>query len=197
MRLNRAGRVWLAATFATCAPVLGQDRPTISLAGTVRVRSADRTPAIVYVSAPRAAARATDTVVIDQHRLAFVPLVLLVAPGGVVRFLNSDPLVHSVFSPTAATGPFDLGRYGPDESRTRTFALEGAAVILCRIHPEMAGHVLVADALRWTATDADGRFRLYDVPSDAGEMVVWHWRGGTRVVSLAGRPPGPINIRLP
>lgn len=196
MSPSRVARLFLLAALAIHAPARGQDRATIALTGTIRIRPADRTPTVVYVTGPHPAPTG-DTVEVDQLRLAFVPPVRLVAPGTVVRFLNSDPVVHSVFSPTGVTGPFDLGRYGPDEARNRTFVASGAALLLCRIHPEMAGHVLVADAARWTVTDTDGRFRLDDVPVDATELVVWHWRAGTRRVSLAGRPPGPLSITLP
>jgi plastocyanin len=193
-----SGRV--AGLVLSAIPVLAvtaacQQRPTITVSGSVRVRPLDRTPALVYV--PSSQAVPGDTAVVDQHRLAFDPTVLLITPGTAVRFLNSDPLLHNVFSPTTVTGRFDLGRYGPDETRTITFMTPGAVLVLCRIHPEMASHILVAPASRWTVTDADGRFRLDSIPADAAELVVWHWRGGSRRVSLVRRKPGPLVVTLP
>lgn len=192
---GRVACLVLGAIPVLVVTALCQERPTITLTGSVRVRPFDHTPALVYVPATQTVAG--DTAVVDQRRLAFVPPVLLITPGTAVRFLNSDPLLHNVFSPTAATGGFDLGRYGPDETRTRMFTTPGAALILCRIHPEMASHILVAEAARWTVADRDGRFTLDSVAADAVELVVWHWRGGSRRVSLAHRPPGPLVITLP
>jgi plastocyanin len=154
-----------------------------TLEGTVRVLGGSALPAVVYVPGAQAGARA-DTGLIDQLHLRYVPTITVVAPGSAVRFRNSDPVVHNVFSPSRATGPFDVGRYGPDEARLHTFARPGAALVLCRIHPEMFAYVFVIDAYAWTQTDAEGRFRLDGVPADATQIIVWHPRAGTRRVTV-------------
>jgi plastocyanin len=169
---------------------------TTVVTGVVLIRGGSRLPAALYV--PGAATRSrADTATVDQQGLAYVPAVTIVPPGATVEFRNSDPVVHNVFSPTRATGRFDLGRYGPDQARTHTFGQAGPALILCRIHPEMVAYVLVVDAATWTIAAPDGQFRLQGVPPRAGELIVWHPHAGTRRVSLQDARRGPLVISLP
>ena len=54
---------------------------------------------------------------IDQMNLVFIPHVLPVLVGTTVDFLNSDAVLHNVFSPDACAEKFNLGTWpqGPDQ----------------------------------------------------------------------------------
>jgi plastocyanin len=155
----------------------------VVISGTVRLPSDARMPAILYLETADPAP--LDTVFIDQRHLTYVPGLTVVTPGTPVTFRNSDPVVHNVFSPTASTVPFDLGRYGSDEMRTHVFTQPGLALILCRVHPEMVARVMVVSASVWTLTEADGSFHI-EVPTDSRELVVWYPRQPERRVPLSG-----------
>jgi len=113
---------------------------------------------------------------IDQRDLRFTPRVLVVPPGSTVDFLNSDPLLHNVFSPRRPGPGFNLGVYSLTEHRSQVFLEEGAHVVLCHIHPEMLAYVIVLPVRLRTATDAEGRFRLDSVPPGRYQLRVWHRR---------------------
>ena len=80
----------------------------------------------------------------DQKNLAFVPHVLPVVVGTTVDFLNSDQVLHNVFTPDKCAGKFNLGTWPKGETRSVKFDQTGCSpVMLCNVHPEMEGFVVV------------------------------------------------------
>jgi len=148
-----------------------------TISGSVRLRGALAREVVVYlerVDGP--APRPTPThVVMDQKNLAFAPHVLPVVEGTTVDFTNSDDIQHNVFSPSRTAGAFDLGSYSHGETRSVTMHEPGDVLILCNIHMEMEAHILVVRDPFFALTDADGRFRIADVPP--GRYTVKIWRG--------------------
>lgn len=126
--------------------------------------------------------------VIDQTHLHFVPGVVVVRPGSTVEFLNSDPILHNVFSPGWSGEEFDLGTYPSGTSRSHTFTEPGSHVILCHVHPEMAAYVVVVDTPHHGVTDGRGRFRIEDVPPGTYRLSVWQ-RGFSSVEAEMTVPP--------
>jgi plastocyanin len=124
--------------------------------------------------------------VIDQRHLRFRPVVLVAAVGSTVEFLNSDPVMHNVFSPGAAGVGFDLGTYEQGDRREHTFRELGEHVILCHVHPEMVAYVVVVPTKHHATVDEEGRFELRDVPAGAYQLNVWHHR----------LPPSQRTVRL-
>lgn len=115
----------------------------------------------------------SDETVIDQSGLRFLPPVVVGRPGLNVEFLNSDPILHNVFSPGWSGEAFDLGTYPSDTSRSHTFTEPGPHVILCHVHPEMVAYVVVVTTPYHAVTDAEGRFRIPAVPPGSYRLNVW------------------------
>lgn len=128
---------------------------------------------------PEALPPVTDTALIDQEHLTFLPELLVVRTGTTVQFRNSDPIMHNVFSPRRMGDGFDLGTYPEHESRPHTFETPGQFVILCHVHPEMAAWVLVVPTPFFATTDRDGNFQISEVPPGMYRVQVWHLRLGT------------------
>lgn len=85
-------------------------------------------------------ARDRDTVTVEIHNLKFTPDVIEVSPGTRVRWVNLDPLDHSV---TAAGGQWDSGLIKPNATYERVFTTAGEYAYACTPHPFMKGRVLV------------------------------------------------------
>jgi plastocyanin len=115
----------------------------------------------------------------DQRNMQFVPHVLPIVAGTAVRFLNSDPTSHNVFSPDREK--YDLGTWPQGQSKTRTFAAcpkpPCVYVQLCRIHPEMEAYVIVLQNPSFAVTGADGKFLIDNVPPGNYSLAVWHAKG--------------------
>lgn len=114
----------------------------------------------------------------DQNHLRFVPQVLAVTPGSTVVFINSDPSLHNVFSPSRRGAGFDLGIYSPVETRLFTFRDPGEYVILCHIHPEMVAWVVVTDSPYYGLSDIHGEFRIPVLPQGSYRLRAWHRKAG-------------------
>jgi plastocyanin len=113
---------------------------------------------------------------IDQRNLQFVPHVLPVLTGTTVDFLNSDAVLHNVFSPDACADHFNLGTWAQGQTKSFTFKKDCFIALLCKIHPEMEGFVAVLPTPYFAVTGADGSYAIKDVPDGDYTVKVWHPR---------------------
>jgi plastocyanin len=121
----------------------------------------------------------------DQKGMKFVPIVIAVAAGDSVRFLNHDGEDHNVYSPDGE--PFNLGTFKPGETRSQVFQEQGAYRINCSIHPEMLGYVFVAPSRHAAVVDRKGRYTIVNVPPGTYRLAVWNanLKGPDRAVTVA------------
>lgn len=141
------------------------------LVGTVSAPKPDR--AVVFVEGVKGAFPAKDQE-IDQKGKVFIPYVLPLVKGTKVAFHNDDNLAHNVFA--IGADEFNLGTFNKGAVREHTFTKNGDVTLLCNVHPEMEGHVLVLDNPYFALPDASGKFQISGVP--AGEYVLKAWYGG-------------------
>jgi plastocyanin len=157
-------------------------RPDVSEIGVPPPRAlTDRRRAVVYLeTAPRGAfeTREGARAVIDQRDETFVPHVLAVTAGTTVVFTNSDRTYHNVFS-LSKDNRFDLGRYGRGHSKALRFEHPGVVRVFCDIHSHMSAFILVFAHRYFAVTDAEGRYRIDDVPPGTYTVVAWN-EGQTR-----------------
>ncbi len=155
--------------------------------------------AVVYVAAipgktfpaPKEHAR------INQQNLLFSPHVLPVLVGTTVDFLNSDAVLHNVYSPDDCAGKFNLGTWPKGEIRSYTFTKECvSATLLCKVHPEMEGFVVAVPTPYFAVTKADGSFKIADVPDGAYTVKVWHpkLKATQKAVTVAGATAADFEI---
>ena len=152
-------------------------RPTVADLGSPASRDvSDRLKSVVYLeSAPRGAFEQTEGghAVMDQHNETFVPHVLAITTGTTVDFPNSDRIYHNVFS-LSKTKSFDLGRYAAGHARSVTFDRPGIVRVFCDIHSHMNAFILVFSHPFFAITDAEGRYRIENVPPGSYRMIAWN-----------------------
>ncbi len=152
------------------APLAAAENGAVT--GTVTARGV-RTPADIVISleAPGAkAAPAAKPVQMDQKNMQFIPHVIAVTAGTTVKFLNSDPVAHNVFSPE---GKYNLGTWPQGETRDHKFDAAGVYTQLCRVHPEMEGYVVVLTTPYFAVTDKAGKYEIANVPPGKYTLVAW------------------------
>jgi plastocyanin len=168
--------------------------------GKITVPNTGITDVVVYLT-PVAAAGAQEvkplTATMDQRNLRFVPPVVAITPGSTVIFYNSDRVMHNVFHPWQSSEGFDLGLWAPGESRDFTFGHEGAFVILCHVHPEMVGYVVVVASPYRAVTGDHGRFRFDRVAPGTYRLRTWHHRLETREARVTVPNGGSVRVELP
>jgi len=136
----------------------------------------DSSDAVVYLdSAPgNASVPPTAHARMDQKNLQFLPHVLPVVVGTTVDFLNSDSVLHNVFTPDACADRFNLGTFPQGQTKSFTFKKVCFAALLCKVHPEMEGFVAAVPTSYFAVTSADGSYAIKDVPDGTYTLKVWH-----------------------
>ena len=112
--------------------------------------SPDLGAAVIYLegTGPAPTPAAIDITINDK---VYRPRVVVIPVGSTVRFPNTDPFDHNVFSVTEPN-QFDLGLYGRGEAKTHTFTRPGLVRVYCNVHPRMVAYVV-----RTTPSEASER----------------------------------------
>jgi len=175
--------------------LVDEDGQTIEGTGDV-----DLSEAVVYFSpeVPVAVEPAEEEVLLTTQRRNFVPRVVVIEAGSVVRFPNEDPILHNVFS-SSPGNRFDLGLYGKSEGLTHRFDQPGLVRVFCNVHSRMSAHIVVVDSPFHGRPDRDGQFHFDALPQGHGTLTAWHEQSdpvqvdvmiGPEAVTLA-----PIELR--
>ncbi len=117
-----------------------------------------------------------DHVTIDQRKMAFIPHVVAVQQGTTVEFLNSDPVGHNVYWPSISGNKklsHNLGTWPKGERKPFQFNDLGTASLLCNVHPEMSGYVVVVPTPYFAVTDKDGNFEIKNIPAGKYTLKTW------------------------
>jgi plastocyanin len=108
----------------------------------------------------------------DQKNLEFIPHVVVVPVGSTVSFINSDKVNHDIFSASACK-KMDIDNFHPGSTRTEFFGMACAVNLLCDLHSEMSGFVVVVDSNHFAVTGTDGKFMIGQVPPGTYDVAVW------------------------
>ncbi len=111
----------------------------------------------------------------DQKNLSFIPHVLPVVIGTTVDFLNSDDVLHNVFTPEKCAEKFNLGTWPKGQTRSYTFKNPGCiSVMLCNVHPEMEAYILALETPYFALSAKDGSYTIKNVPAGKYTLKIWH-----------------------
>jgi plastocyanin len=132
-----------------------------------------------------------DPMVVDQRKMAFVPHVVAVQQGTTVEFLNSDAVGHNVYWPSISGNKklaHNLGTWPKGEKKPFQFNDLGVASLLCNVHPEMSGYVVVTPTPYFAVTDKDGNFEIKNIPAGKYTLKTWSEDGKptTQAVEVSG-----------
>jgi plastocyanin len=114
---------------------------------------------------------------IDQKGLLFQPHITVVQAGATVDFLNSDSVAHNVFWTSVGGNKklgHNLGTWPKGEKRSFKFETPGAVPVLCNVHPEMSGYIVVSPTPYYALTDKAGNYKIENVPDGSYTVTGWH-----------------------
>ncbi|HEY6111972.1 MAG TPA: carboxypeptidase regulatory-like domain-containing protein [Chthoniobacterales bacterium] len=163
------GKVQLRGAHA--APVMVKRYEIVTRGG---VLATEPPLAVVYLEGSFPKPHALPTKEVAQKDLTFLPSLLPIQVGTRVEFPNYDDTYHSIFSYSPAKR-FDLGRYRPEERPipSEVFDKAGLVTLRCDIHEHMRGLILVVDTPHFVMTDANGVFRLNELPPGRYTLKAW------------------------
>ena len=163
------------------------------IVGTVLLSSTGNAPkggGVVYLEdAPKQPGVATSAT-IDVHNKEFSPFISVITTGGTVTFGNKDALTHHVFSPDVQD--WDTGYLRKNDNAGRVFESSGAIALLCNIHPEMIGYLLVIPSTYFGKLGADGKFVIANVPPGTFRVTAWAPRMPTATQAVTVGPSGSV-----
>lgn len=130
-------------------------------------------------------------VVVDQKKMEFIPRVVVVLQGTTVDFTNSDPVGHNVYWPSISGNKkltHNLGTWPKGEKKSFQFNDLGVASLLCNVHPEMSGYLVVVATPYFAVTDTDGNYEIKNVPAGKYTLKTWSEDGKptTQSVDVSG-----------
>ncbi len=130
-------------------------------------------------------------VLVDQKGLLFQPHVVAVPVGTTVDFQNSDNVAHNVFWPAISgdkKAGHNLGTWPKGEKKSYKFEKAGVVPLLCNVHPEMSGYIVVTPTPYFAETDAQGNYKIANGPDGDYKVVAWHegTKPASKQVSVKG-----------
>jgi plastocyanin len=129
--------------------------------------------------------------VMAQRRLMFQPHILPVQQGSTVEFLNSDSVAHNVFWVSVGGNKklgHNLGTWPQNEKRAFKFDTPGAVPLLCNVHSEMSGYIVVVPTPYFALTNESGEYKIENLPDGGYNLTAWHEgiKNQSRHVDVAG-----------
>lgn len=137
-------------------------------------------------------------ITVDQKKLTFVPHLAVVLKGTTVDFLNSDPVGHNVYWPSISGNKklaHNMGTWPKGQSKSFQFNDLGVASLLCNVHPEMSGYIVVVATPYFSVTNKEGEFVINNVPDGHYTLTTWSEDGkpASATVDVSG---GAANVEL-
>jgi hypothetical protein len=110
---------------------------------------------------------------LNQKSCRYEPHVLLVPADGTLRIKSSDPVLHTVHMSGASD--YNLPFPFANQTVSRTMNRSGVVDMRCNAgHVWMNAEMLVVNHPYYAVTDADGNFKLTNVPAGDYEIEAWH-----------------------
>ncbi len=170
------------------APSTTVEEPVVApaIVGTVLLSTTDMPPpkgGIVYLEDGPKEPDALTTATVDIFHKQLTPFIAVITTGGAVTFKNLDPLAHHIF--TRDLEPqFDTGTLEQNVAATKTFNAPGVISLLCNIHPEMLGYLLVIPSTYFGPVRSDGKYAIHNVPPGTYKLTAWAPRVPTMTQSV-------------
>jgi plastocyanin len=171
--------------FVLSVSVLALLTAQASMAGSIKGKVSPGKSVVYLESAGAATPAASDKpIIMDQKGLRFEPHILVVQVGTTVEFLNSDKVQHNVFWPSISGDKkktHNMGTWPTGQKKAFKFTDPGVVTLLCNVHPEMSGFIIVSPTPYFAETAADGAYTIANVPD--GEYTVNAWHEGKKLQS--------------
>jgi len=191
--MNISKAKWITAVLFTvllCASVswAGEIKGKVSVQG---IRSAENIAVYVDAIPGKTFPAPSQHVIIDQIKMTFVPHVAVVLKGTTVDFLNSDNVGHNVYWPSVSGNKklaHNMGTWPKGQSKGFQFNDPGVASLLCNVHPEMSGYVVIAPTPYFAVTNKAGEYEIKNVPDGHYTLKTWSEDGKptTATVDVSG-----------
>ncbi len=183
-----------SAVFVTVVANAGDVKGKVSAPG---LKSAENIAVYIDAIAGKKFDPPAQHVMVNQLNLAFTPHDIVILRGTTVDFLNGDHVAHNVFW-SSIGGNKALKQnmmVSPGQTKSFQFNNLGTAQILCNLHTEMVGYIIVVPTPYFALTGSDGSFTINNVPPGSYNLKNWSVDGKptTQAVTVTN---APTNVQL-
>lgn len=135
---------------------------------------------------------------LDQQGCKYVPHVLLFPAGSTVKINNDDGILHNIHTYSTKNPPINRAQPKFKKTIEEKFSDPEVIKVTCDAHGWMQGWFISQDNPYYVKTDANGNFKLTDVPPGDYEVKVWHGKLGekTQKVTVPGGGEAKVNFEL-
>jgi len=151
----------------------------------------------VFVAVPALPATEAPALAVElrARRCRFEPRVVVAQPGAALTVHNDDAVLHTFHlrHPGAGGGSVQNLAVPPGAGPLRG-VVDGELAVVSDSWPWMYGAVLVPGDVRWTVTDAEGRFELPDLAPGEWRIELRHPAVGTVVETVTVPESGPASL---
>ena len=135
-------------------------------------------------------------VTMDQLHKVFIPHVLAVMKGTTVRFHNSDPFYHNVFS-SSRVRTFNVSQANAGDYTDVAFPSLGVVPVRCHVHPNMRAYVVVLPNPFFSVTNSAGVFHITGLSAGTYTLKVWSEEGSTvQAITVPASGKAKVDISL-
>ena len=129
----------------------------------------------------------------------FLPRVIAVVKSSKVRFTNSDPIFHNIFS-SSRLKIFNVSQQGKGDFSQVAFDECGVVPVRSHVDTQMRGCVVVLPNPYFTVTTGTGQYLIKDIPPGKYTVRVWSEQGALSSqkieVTANGRTVVNFNLKL-
>jgi len=135
---------------------------------------------------------------LDQKDCRYAPHVVLSPAGTELSIVNSDGILHNIHTSSVKNPPFNKAQPKFKKEMKESFAQPETVKLACDVHGWMAGWLIVQDTPYYAVTDANGSFKITDVPPGDYELKFWHETLGetTQKVSVKAKEEAKVAIDM-
>jgi plastocyanin len=141
----------------------------------------------------------TTNPVFDQKTCEFHPHVLAFPAGSTIDVLNSDGILHNIHTTSTVNPPSNQAqpKFKP-KIQVKVDKPEWPIKVQCDVHPWMAAFWVSMENPYVAVTDANGAFKIADLPPGDYDVEVWQEKLGkkTEKVSIKAKEETKVDWKL-
>jgi len=111
---------------------------------------------------------------LDQKDCRYAPHVVLSPAGTELSIVNSDGILHNIHTSSTKNPSFNKAQPKFKKEMKESFVQPETVKLSCDVHGWMSGWLIVQDTPYYAITDANGAFKITDVPPGDYELKLWH-----------------------
>jgi plastocyanin len=132
--------------------------------------------------------------VLDQKNCEYHPYAQIIPVNTTLEILNSDDVLHNVKTEPGSKTTFNVAQPKIKRKITQEFKIPEIVQVECNVHGWMNAVIVVAEHPYYALTDANGSFKITDVPPGKYTLKVWHAKLGEQTKDVTVGPKEEVKV---